>query len=97
MILFAVRERAGTFAPAGVPELPMTGLHRESAAALLDDLGASLSGALERLISETHGNPLALRELPPLIATPGAHLGAQLILSPPTAAYHPYKVSGTSR
>src|SRR3712207_9364609 len=53
-----------------------SGLDPDSAGALLDDLGATLpTDQRERLITETHGNPLALRELPPLIATHGAHLG----------------------
>src|SRR5687768_2328271 len=75
-VLFAVREHTGGFVPAGVPELRLAGLDPESAGALLDDLGAPLAAdQRERLITETRGNPLALRELPPLIATQGAHLG----------------------
>jgi DNA-binding CsgD family transcriptional regulator len=89
VILFAVREYAGTFAPAGIPELALAGLDRESAAELLDDLGAAVApGLRDRLISETHGNPLALRELPPLIATQGAHLGVIPLTSRVLDAFH---------
>ncbi|HYH32578.1 MAG TPA: AAA family ATPase [Pseudonocardia sp.] len=88
-IVFAVREHAGAFAPDGVPEVPLTGLDRESAAQLLDDLRTTLpAGARERLIRETHGNPLALRELPALIATQGAHLGVIPLTSRVLDAFH---------
>jgi DNA-binding CsgD family transcriptional regulator len=88
-VLFAVREHAGGFVPAGVPELRLAGLDPESAGALLDDLGAALpADQRERLITETHGNPLALRELPPLIATQGAHLGVIPLTSRVLDAFH---------
>ncbi|QYN36277.1 AAA family ATPase [Pseudonocardia sp. DSM 110487] len=89
VVLFAVREHSGEFAPAGVPELSLAGLDPDSAAALLDDLGAALpADQRERLITETHGNPLALRELPPLIATQGAHLGVIPLTSRVLDAFH---------
>jgi hypothetical protein len=51
---------------AGLPELVVGGLHREDARALLDSV---LSGPMDervrdRIVAETRGNPLALRELP---------------------------------
>jgi DNA-binding CsgD family transcriptional regulator len=89
VVLFAVREHSGEFAPAGVPELPLAGLDVESAGALLDDLGAGLAAdQRERLITETHGNPLALRELPPLIATQGVYLGLIPLTSRVLGAFH---------
>ena len=46
----------------GLPELPLTGLAPDDAAALLDE---SLPATLRhQLVSVTHGNPLALMELP---------------------------------
>ncbi|TWF76880.1 regulatory LuxR family protein [Pseudonocardia hierapolitana] len=89
VVLFAVREHSGEFAPAGVPELPLAGLDPDSAGELLDDLGAALPvDQRERLIAETHGNPLALRELPPLIAARGAHLGVIPLTSRVLDAFH---------
>jgi hypothetical protein len=89
VVLFAVREHSGEFAPAGVPELRLAGLDPDSAGALLDDLGAALpADQRERLITETNGNPLALRELPPLIATQGAHLGVIPLTSRVLDAFH---------
>ncbi len=51
---------------AGLPELRLTGLDPEAAAALLDlRWGASISPAVrDRLLREVAGNPLALLELP---------------------------------
>jgi DNA-binding CsgD family transcriptional regulator len=89
VVLFAVREHSGGFAPAGVPELPLAGLDPDSAGALLDDRGATLpTDQRERLITETRGNPLALRELPPLISTQGAHLGVIPLTSRVLDAFH---------
>jgi DNA-binding CsgD family transcriptional regulator len=89
VMLFAMREHAGAFVPAGVPELRLAGLDPESAGKLLDDLGVTLpADQRERLITETHGNPLALRELPPLIAKQGAHLGVIPLTSRVLDAFH---------
>jgi DNA-binding CsgD family transcriptional regulator len=89
VVLFAVREHSGGFAPAGVPELPLSGLDPDSAGELLDDLGAALpADQRDRLIAETHGNPLALRELPPLIAAQGTHLGVIPLTSRVLDAFH---------
>ncbi|HYX58957.1 MAG TPA: AAA family ATPase, partial [Streptosporangiaceae bacterium] len=51
---------------AGLPELPVAGLRKEDAQALLD---SALAGSLDarvrdQIIAETRGNPLALLELP---------------------------------
>jgi len=51
---------------AGLPELPVAGLRKEDAQALLD---SALTGSLDarvrdQIIAETRGNPLALLELP---------------------------------
>jgi DNA-binding CsgD family transcriptional regulator len=88
-VLFAVREHTGGFDAAGVPALTLAGLDPESAAALLDDLDAPLPPALrERLIAETRGNPLALRELPAVVASHGAHLGVIPLTSRVLDAFH---------
>jgi DNA-binding NarL/FixJ family response regulator len=63
-IVFAVREPAGDLA--NLPELEVRGLLRDDARALL---GATVWLRLDdrvrdRIVAETHGNPLALLELP---------------------------------
>jgi DNA-binding CsgD family transcriptional regulator len=63
-LVFATREREEAFA--GLPELMVEGLDTDHARALL---AATVKGRLDkrvrdRIISETHGNPLALVELP---------------------------------
>jgi hypothetical protein len=65
-LLFAVREptEAGPFQ--GLPQMPVRGLHQHDARALL---AAVVPGRLDarvrdRIVAETHGNPLALLELP---------------------------------
>jgi DNA-binding CsgD family transcriptional regulator len=89
VVLFAAREHSGEFVPAGVPEIRLAGLEPRSAGALLDDLGAALpADQREWLIAETHGNPLALRELPPLIATRGPHVGVMPLTSRVLDAFH---------
>jgi DNA-binding CsgD family transcriptional regulator len=63
-LLFAVRQPGEELA--GVPELVLDGLPAADARALLD---SALTGPLdervrEQIVAETHGNPLALLELP---------------------------------
>ncbi len=65
-LVFAIREGVDAQAFSGLPELVVQGLNEADAAAILDE---SLHGRLDpavrkRLIADTHGNPLALRELP---------------------------------
>ncbi|HEX4814179.1 MAG TPA: LuxR C-terminal-related transcriptional regulator [Nonomuraea sp.] len=69
VLLFGVRDYVGALDSPGIPELRLAGLDAPSAAAVLDDTGVVLPAALrDRLVSETGGNPLALRELPPLLS-----------------------------
>ena len=54
---------------AGLPELMVEGLAEDDAAALLESVLTGLTGPLDarvrdRIIADTHGNPLALLELP---------------------------------
>jgi len=63
-LVFAVREPGGELA--GLPELEVTGLRDEDARTLLESV---LAGPLDErvrdlIVAETHGNPLALLELP---------------------------------
>ena len=63
-LVFAVREPAGQLA--GLAELEVTGLRDDDARALLE---SALAGPLDErvrdlIVAETHGNPLALLELP---------------------------------
>jgi DNA-binding CsgD family transcriptional regulator len=65
-LVFAVREPGGERHLAGLPELAVGGLDDSDAKELL---GAVLAGPLDeqvrdRIVAETHGNPLALLELP---------------------------------
>jgi DNA-binding NarL/FixJ family response regulator len=63
-LLFAAREVGGLLA--GLPELQVGGLGHHDSRTLLDSvLPARLDeGVLARIIAESHGNPLALLELP---------------------------------
>jgi DNA-binding CsgD family transcriptional regulator len=65
-LVFAVREPSDVPELAGLPELMVRGLGDADARALLD---SALPGPLDeqvrdRIVSESHGNPLALLELP---------------------------------
>jgi len=64
-MVFAVREPEGETALTGLAEIRVEGLDPVSAGELLDiAVGASLDAPVrERLVAETHGNPLALLEL----------------------------------
>ncbi|WP_232660587.1 ATP-binding protein [Pseudonocardia sp. TRM90224] len=65
VVLFGARDHAGAFPAPGIPELRLAGLDETSAAEVLDDTGVELTASTRaRLIAETRGNPLALRELP---------------------------------
>jgi hypothetical protein len=64
-VLFATRERTGTEL-AGLPKLSLRGLAGDAARALLS---SAIDGPIDdrtrdRIVTETHGNPLALLELP---------------------------------
>ena len=65
-ILFGVRDReASLFEAAGLPELTLTGLSRQSAESVLAASGRELAPSVrDRLLAEADGNPLALLELP---------------------------------
>ena len=65
-MVFAARDGDRSFRPDGIPRLELAGLGPDAAQALLDDrLGeGSAEEVLVRLVAETHGNPLALLELP---------------------------------
>ncbi|QXJ19763.1 helix-turn-helix domain-containing protein [Actinomadura graeca] len=61
-IVFAAREG---FAAPGLPALPLDGLDRPAAAALLAERSPGLDDAVrDRILDEASGNPLALLELP---------------------------------
>jgi DNA-binding CsgD family transcriptional regulator len=64
-LVFTVRDPEGTEVLTGLPDLRLAGLDRQAAAELLE---VSVDGRLDlrvrdRLLAETHGNPLALLEL----------------------------------
>jgi DNA-binding CsgD family transcriptional regulator len=66
VLLFAEREPGGLDALARLPDLPLPGLPDEFARALLASVvPAPLDERVrDRILTETHGNPLALLELP---------------------------------
>ena len=71
-LMFAVREPSGEPQLVDLPELRLEGLEEEDARALLTTV---LPGPLDervrdRILAETHGNPLALLELPHGIEAP---------------------------
>ena len=65
-LVFAVREPAGDHPLAGLPELLIHGLDADAARALLRSVhtGPMDERVADRIVAETHGNPLALLELP---------------------------------
>ncbi|GGS51071.1 transcriptional regulator [Planobispora rosea] len=69
-MIFAARDGEGSFPSPGLPELGLSGLLPEAAAALLDR--HPLAPAVRhRLLAEAGGNPLALLELPVALAAEG--------------------------
>jgi DNA-binding CsgD family transcriptional regulator len=78
VMLAAVREGDDSaFLSAGLPELVVAGLDRESARTVLATGGADVSdAALDRLYGSTGGNPLALIEMGSLV-TPGQLAGTE--------------------
>lgn len=65
-LVLAVREPGGDTDLTGLPELTVRGLGEADAVALLDSVikGPIDRRVRDRIIAETHGNPLALLELP---------------------------------
>jgi hypothetical protein len=82
VMIFAARDGSGFAAP-GVPELLLRGLDRDAAAALLA-AGGPRHVDRERVLDEAGGNPLALLELPALLAGEN-HLGP---FGPPAGENH---------
>ncbi|MBB6347894.1 DNA-binding CsgD family transcriptional regulator [Nonomuraea muscovyensis] len=66
VLLFATRGSGGdVFAAAGLPDLMLAGLDRESALQVLAEHAPGLPGHVrDRIVAEAGGNPLALIELP---------------------------------
>ena len=65
-MVIAVRDPGSDLDLAGLPELAIRGLTNADAAALLDSVlkGPMDARVRDRIVAETHGNPLALLELP---------------------------------
>ncbi|WP_199237346.1 helix-turn-helix transcriptional regulator [Kribbella antiqua] len=66
MLVFAVREPTPEKTLAGLPELPVKGLHDRDSRTLLDSVvtGPLDQRVRDRIVAEARGNPLALLELP---------------------------------
>ncbi|SEE20689.1 AAA family ATPase [Streptomyces sp. TLI_105] len=76
-MVFAVRDGEAPFPTPGLPELRLTGLSCEAAAALVDAREGDLASEVRRrVLAEAGGNPLALIELPTAltVSTPGPAL-----------------------
>ncbi|KQW50964.1 LuxR family transcriptional regulator [Nocardioides sp. Root1257] len=69
LLVFSLRDDAGSFHPGGLDELVMTGLEDNASRELLGQRvgGVLAPGVADRLVQETGGNPLALLELPPAL------------------------------
>ncbi|MFE7721822.1 AAA family ATPase [Nocardia rhizosphaerihabitans] len=68
VMLFATRSGPDDFPAPGLPELALSGLRADAAAALLDAGPTPLTPATRyRLLAESGGNPLALLELPSVV------------------------------
>ncbi len=65
-VVFALRETSRELELAGLPELVLRGLSDTEAYALLDSVvkGPVDARVRDRIVAETHGNPLALLQLP---------------------------------
>jgi DNA-binding CsgD family transcriptional regulator len=71
VMLFAARDYPGVLRATGLTDIALRGLDEPSAAALLDEIGGvAVPSIRTRLIAETQGNPLALRELSATAAGP---------------------------
>ncbi|MGK5629185.1 ATP-binding protein [Streptomyces sp. URMC 123] len=81
-MLFAVRDGARGAVVNGLPRLPVEGLDRAAAAALLRDLPPYV---VDRLVEEAQGNPLALIELATAL-TPAQRAGQLSPLALPDSA-----------
>lgn len=81
-LIFAARDGADTFRAPRLSKLPLTGLDGEAAARLLDKCVGPFA-ARDRILVEAAGNPLALIELPGLLAGAGETTddGAELPVS----------------
>ncbi|MFC4123599.1 AAA family ATPase [Nocardia rhizosphaerae] len=72
VMLFATRSGPADFPAPGIPELALSGLRAEAAAALLDAGPTPLTPANRyRILTESGGNPLALLELPSVVGAVG--------------------------
>ncbi|NEW46766.1 helix-turn-helix transcriptional regulator [Nocardia cyriacigeorgica] len=76
VMLFATRAGDSDFPAPGLPELRVTGIPQDAAAALVDSRAPDLAPVLRyRLLTEAMGNPLALLELPALLAAEAPDAG----------------------
>lgn len=76
VLIFATRTGEADFPAPGLPELRLTGLSPESSAALVDSRLPDLAPAVRyRLLAEAAGNPLALLELPAVLAAEAPDTG----------------------
>ena len=65
-MVFGVRDMTGNDGLSALPQLMVRGLHEDDARALLDSVlpGRMDDQVRDRIVAESHGNPLALLELP---------------------------------
>ena len=86
-LVFAVRESNREHELTGLPELALDGLDERDARALLATVlpGRLDERVCERIVTETHGNPLALLEFPNGLSPAGIAGGFALPATPPVS------------
>ena len=84
VMLFAARQpERSTFDAPGVPDLLLTGLHREAAEALLEEAGELETERRADILELAGGNPLALLELPAALAAESSNSEASGAIAMP--------------
>ncbi|WP_279578923.1 ATP-binding protein [Fodinicola feengrottensis] len=87
-VLFAAREYAEVLVSTGLPERRLAGLAEPDALLLLKAHADLTDDQRRQLVAETHGNPLALLELPAVVSTTAGPLPLPLTSRVQDAFHH---------